>query len=164
MHEIEQFDRFDLKLLAALQEDASLTNQELAGRVNLSPSQCSRRKARLEQDGIILRYTAVLHGQKLGLQMIVFVNVTLNTHSRDNSRRFKTLIEGIPAIREAHALTGDMDYLIKLIVPDLATLSEIVNDVLLPHDSVQHVRSSIALETLKEDGPLPLEYLTPSGL
>lgn len=156
MREAIDLDAADLRLLAALQENGRLTNQELAARVRLSASQCSRRRARLEAAGLLRGYRAVLDPAALGLEIVVFVNVTLATHSRDNARRFRDLVVGLDAVLEAHALTGDPDYLLKLVVPRLADLSRIVSDVLLPHESVAQVRSQIVLETLKADAPLPL--------
>lgn len=149
-------DRFDLKLLRALQEDGHLTNQELADRVALSPSQCSRRRARLEQAGVIRGYRVDIAPARLGLAILVYVQVTLATHSRDNAKRFADLVRGLDCVLEAHSMTGDADYIMKLVVPDLPALARVINERLLPHESVAHVRSAIVLETLKSDGPLPL--------
>lgn len=153
-------DGFDFRILDALQRDGALTNMELAERVHLSASQCSRRRMRLEKHGFIKGYQAVLNPAQLGLEMTVFMNVVLNNHSRDNARFFRNLLQSVDAVREAHAMTGDMDYLVKLVVGDLSMLSHIVNEIFLPHDSVQHVRTSIALETLKDDGPYGFDHLS----
>jgi DNA-binding Lrp family transcriptional regulator len=84
------------------------------------------------------------------------VSVTLATHNRDNARRFADLIARLPEVQEAHALTGEMDYILKIVTRDLKSLSDFVNDVLLPHESVQHVKTAIVLQTLKETTALPL--------
>jgi len=152
-------DDFDVKLLRALQDDGRLTNYDLAERVGLSASQCSRRRAALEAAGVIESYHAALSTQALGLDVIVFVQVTLATHSPDNSRRFAKLIDGLEEVQEAYALTGEADYLVKMAVPDLAALSHVLNDVFLPHESVAHVRSSIVLDRLKQTMRLPLRHL-----
>ncbi|MFN4272628.1 MAG: Lrp/AsnC family transcriptional regulator [Aliihoeflea sp.] len=152
----EQIDQFDRKILSLLQEDARLTNNDLSERVNLSPSQCSRRRQRLEEAGLIKGYRAVLDRERLGFPLVNVISVTLATHNRDNARRFAELLRGLPEVQEAHALTGEMDYVLKVVTRDLKSLSEFVNDVLLPHESVQHVKTAIVLETLKEAGPLPL--------
>ncbi len=154
--EAEQLDGFDRKILALLQEDARLTNGDLSARVNLSPSQCSRRRQRLEEEGLIRSYRAVLDRDRLGFSLVSIVSVTLATHNRDNARRFAELLARLPEVQEAHALTGEMDYILKVVTPDLKALSAFVNGVLLPHDSVQHVKTAIVLETLKETGALPL--------
>ncbi len=151
-----ELDAFDRKMLSLLQEDGRLTNQELADRINLSASQCSRRRQRLEEQGLIQGYRAVLDREKLGFPLVNLVSVTLATHNRDNARRFAELLRGLPEVQEAHALTGEMDYLLKVVTRDLKSLSRFVSDVLLPHESVQHVKTAIVLETLKEGSSLPL--------
>ena len=151
-----QIDQYDRKLLALLQEDARLTNNELGERVNLSASQCSRRRQRLEEEGYIRGYRAVLDREKMGFPLVNIISVTLATHNRDNARRFSELLSRLPEVQEAHALTGEMDYVLKVVTPDLRSLSDFVNGVMLPHESVQHVKTAIVLETLKEAGGLPV--------
>jgi len=158
MHGLRR-DSFDIKLLEVLQDDGRLTNFQLAEHVGLSPSQCSRRRAALEASGAIMSYHAHLSAEAVGLDILVFVHVTLAAHSPGNSRRFQRLIDGLPEVQEAFALTGEADYLIKLVVPDLKALSRILNDLLLPHESVEHVRSSVVLDRLKQTTRLPLQHL-----
>ena len=153
----EELDVFDLKILDALQKDGRLTNNELAERIALSASQCSRRRSRLEAEGYIQGYLARLDRQKVGLDLLVVVSVTLATHNRDNARRFAALVNDLPEVLEAYALTGEMDYHLKVATRGLSGLSCFVNDVLLPHDSVQHVKTSIVLDTLKQFEGLPLK-------
>ncbi len=153
---MEQLDPSDRKILICLQEDGRLTNNELSERINLSPSQCSRRRARLEEEGYIRGYRAEIDREKLGLGIVNIISVTLATHNRDNAQRFSELISKLPQVMEAHALTGEMDYFIKVVTPDLRGLSTFVNEILLPHESVQHVKTAIVLDTLKEDGRLPI--------
>jgi DNA-binding Lrp family transcriptional regulator len=152
-------DSFDLRLLAALQDDGRLTNQELAEIAGLSASQCSRRRMRLEEDGIIAGYRAQLASQALGFELIAFIQITLATHSPDNAQKFRALVNRVDEIQEAYALTGDSDYLLKVVLRDLKSLSDIVNNLLMPHQSVAHVRSSIVLDRLKESAKLPLASL-----
>ena len=153
---MNQLDASDRKILICLQEDGRLTNNELSERINLSPSQCSRRRTRLEEEGFIRGYRAEIDREKLGLGIVNIISVTLATHNRDNAQRFSELISKLPQVMEAHALTGEMDYFIKVVTPDLRGLSTFVNEVLLPHESVQHVKTAIVLDTLKEDGRLPI--------
>lgn len=150
-------DAFDRRILAALQADARLTNAELSERINLSPSQCSRRRAQLEEQGYIEGYQAVLNREKLGFGFVNVITVTLATHNRDNAQKFARLVRSLPEVMEAHALTGEMDYIIKVVTPDLKALSAFVNDVLLPHESVQHVKTAIVLDTLKEGMAVPVD-------
>ena len=152
-------DNFDLRLLAALQDDGRLTNQELAEIAGLSASQCSRRRMRLEEDGVIAGYRAQLASQALGFELIAFIQITLATHSPDNAQKFRALVNRVDEIQEAYALPGDSDYLLKVVLRDLKSLSDIVNNVLMPHQSVAHVRSSIVLDRIKESAKLPLAAL-----
>ena len=160
MHNIT-LDLIDIRLLDALQRQGRLTNAELAEEIGLSPSQCSRRRMALEESGVIGGYAALLSAPALGLGMTVFVEVTLHAHSETRARAFSRLIERLDAVQEAFALTGDVDYLLKLAVPDLAALSHILNNVLLAHESVARIRSAIVLERLKQTTRLPLDHLTP---
>jgi DNA-binding Lrp family transcriptional regulator len=152
-------DAFDLRMLQALQDDGRLTNNDLAERVGLSASQCSRRRAALEESGVIVSYHAHLSREALGLDVLVYVQVTLATHSPDNARRFKELVDGLDEVQEAYSLTGDTDYLVKLAVPTLKVLSRLLADVFLPHPTVAHVRSSIVLDRVKQTNRLPLQHL-----
>jgi len=149
-------DEADRKILSLLQEDARLTNNDLSERVNLSASQCSRRRQKLEEEGVITAYRAILDRDRLGHSLVNMITVTLATHNRDNARRFAELVSRLPEVQEAHALTGEMDYILKVVTPDLKSLSDFVNEVLLPHESVQHVKTAIVLQTLKERSGLPL--------
>jgi DNA-binding Lrp family transcriptional regulator len=149
-------DDFDLKILGALQDDGRLTNQQLAELVGLSASQCSRRRMRLEEEKMIAGYHADLSGEALGFNLIAFIHITLATHSPDNAKKFRELVNRVDEIQDAYALTGDADYVLKVVLRDLKGLSDIVNKVLMPHQSVAHVRSSVVLDRLKESTRLPI--------
>jgi DNA-binding Lrp family transcriptional regulator len=146
----------DRKILAALQRDARLTNNDLAETVGLSPSQCSRRRAQLEEEGLITGYHAKLDREKTGFGLTSIISVTLATHSEDNSKRIRDLFAALPEVMEAHAMTGDMDYYVKIVTKDLKSLSEFINDKLLAHPAVQQVRTAVSLQTLKETNSLPV--------
>lgn len=151
-----ELDKADRKILANLQAEGRLTSNELAERVALSPSQCSRRRARLEAEGYIRGYHAEVDRQKLGYDMIVLISVTTANHNRANANSLADLINDLPQVLEAYELTGSMDYVLKVVTRDLAGLSALVNDVLLPHESVQRVNTAIVLDTLKSQAGLPL--------
>ncbi|HUI22099.1 MAG TPA: Lrp/AsnC family transcriptional regulator [Methylocella sp.] len=154
--ELSALDQFDLKLLAALEADGRLTNSELAEKIGLSASQCSRRRIRLEETGVIEGYSARLNAQRLGISLIALIQVSMSLHSKENAKKFSDFVNSIEEIQEAYALTGDADYLLKVVVPDLRSLSGIINDLILPHASVSHVKSSVVLSTLKDTRRLPL--------
>jgi DNA-binding Lrp family transcriptional regulator len=160
VQETDALDHFDLRLLKALQGNGRLTNQEAGEAIGLSASQCSRRRAALEAAGVIEGYHAFLSTDKLGLRLLAIVQVTLKTHSGDNARRFRELIGRVDEILEAYAVTGDTDYQLKVIVPDLQAFNRLINDVLLVHESVARVRSAIVLDRLKATAHLPLNHAT----
>lgn len=143
-------------MLDALQRDAGMSRNHLAEKVGLSDSQAARRRQALEESGVIRRYRAVLDAKKAGLAVTAFVHVKLHNHSKGNSKRFADLISRTAGIMEAHAVTGDFDYLLKLAVADLSALQRIITDTLLAHAAVDRVRSEIALETLRDDNLLAL--------
>lgn len=152
-------DPFDRRLLAALQDDARLTNQQLADLVGLSASQCSRRRAALEASGLIKGYRAELSSEAIGLSIVVFVEVNLTSHDQRDAARFHDLLRRTEHIQEAYALTGDTDYLLKAVVPDLKAVQELVNQTLLGHPTVARVCTSIVLNPVKTAGRLPLGQL-----
>lgn len=146
----------DRKILAALQVDARLTNNDLADWVGMSASQCSRRRAQLEADGYITGYHARLDREKMGFGLTSIISVTLASHTADNSRSIQTIFADLPEVQEAHAMTGDMDYYVKVVTKDLKSLSAFINDKLLVHDVVQQVKTAVSLQTLKETGSVPV--------
>jgi DNA-binding Lrp family transcriptional regulator len=156
MQEKIDLDSQDIAILAALQENGALTNAEIAERVRLSPSASSRRRARLEELGVIKGYHAEVEAALVGLTVSVYIQLTLAPHSRKEAKRLREFFARTPEILEAHALTGDPDYLLKVVVEDLAALGRIVTDVLLPQESVARVRTSVILQTLKQGAKLPL--------
>ena len=149
-------DEFDRKILASLQRDSASSRAELAEKAGLSESQVARRRQALEQSRVIRRYRADLDARALGLAVTAFVHVKLKGHSDGNARRFRDLVHLTPGILEAHAVTGDFDYLLKLCVADLDALRDLVNGVLLMHQTVDRVRSEIVLEILGDDQLLAL--------
>lgn len=148
-------DSTDTRLLAALQQNAHLTAQELGELLNLSPSQAGRRRQRLEADGIIQGYFARLDATQLGLSVQGFVQVHLHSHGPDDGSSFTHLIETQPEITCAWTLTGEADYLLRVFCSDLSALNDLIHQVLLPHPAVARVQSQVVMEQLKRDAPLP---------
>jgi DNA-binding Lrp family transcriptional regulator len=148
-------DTTDTKLLAALQNDAHLTAQQLGDLLNLSPSQAGRRRQRLEAEGFIQGYSARLDPARIGLAVQGFVQVQLGTHGPEQSASFARLIRLRPEITSAWTLTGEADYLLRVYCADLPALNGLIHDVLLPHPAVARVQSQIVMDQLKRDAPLP---------
>jgi len=149
-------DAIDLRLLAALQVDAQATAERLAGQLNLSASQISRRRQRLETAGYIRAYVARLDPAQLGLGVQAFMHVHMATHGANAAKEFVRLTETRGEITGAWTLTGEADYLLRVYCRDLSDLNRFVQEVLLPHASVARVQSQIVMEELKSDSPLPL--------
>ncbi len=155
-----QLDRIDRRLLELLQQDGKLSNQELAERVNLSPSPCLRRIRRLEELGVIKQYVALLDPTKLGLGLLAYATVRLEKHGEAHQHSpvdtFRHAVKGWPEVIACYAMTGEMDYLLRVEVQDLEHYSRFVMDQLLRHPAVVDVKSSFALERIKDTTALPL--------
>jgi Lrp/AsnC family leucine-responsive transcriptional regulator len=149
-------DAADRKILSALQTDGRLSNVELAERIGLSQSPCSRRVRRLEQEGVIEGYRAVLGRQKLGLGLTVFVGVKVGPHDHIEEQTFAKAVTALPEVISCHLVSGDMDFLLQVVVPDLAGYERLLIGTLLKLPGVRDIRSSFAMRTYKSDAPLPL--------
>lgn len=149
-------DRTDLQLLAELQRDGRLTNADLAERVHLSPSACLRRVQRLEREGVVAGYRAHLDADRLGLGLQAFVRVQLARHDAAAIDAFIARVHGWDEVVACHALTGDMDYLLHVVVRDLEHFSRLLLDRLLNEGGVADVNSSFVLRTVKAFRGLPL--------
>ena len=150
-------DGFDLAILKALQADASLTNAALGEVVNLSASQCSRRRTALEAAGVIAGYAARLDPVKLDLGLRAIIRVNLRGHSQKEDDGFVDFVRRQPAVITAHSVSGDADYVLEVLVRDLATFADFIHHRLLPHPQVAQVRSEIVLKTIKATQGLPLD-------
>ena len=149
-------DRTDLLLLAELQRAGRQTNAELAERMHLSASACLRRVQRLEREGVIAGYRAEVDPERLGLGLQAFVRVQLARHDADAVAAFGTHVNAWPEVVACHALTGDMDYLLQIVVADLEHFSRFLLDKLLAQAGVADVNSSFVLRTVKAFRGLPL--------
>lgn len=149
-----QIDDFDLKILTLLEANGRLTNQELSELVGLSASQCSRRRIQLEQSGLILGYHAQLSPDAVGLSMIGLIEVRLINHTSEYVESFHRMVAEETGIVDAYKTTGDADYLLKVAVSDLAALSALISQLVAGHKSVSHVKTSVVLSRLKENGTM----------
>ncbi len=152
-------DGIDVRLLAELQADGRRTVVDLAERVGLSPTPCARRIHQLEAAGIIQGYTATIDPGALGLRVRAFVQVKLERHTDENVALFRGALEAIDEVVSCYATTGEHDFMLQVLVPDLESLSDIVLKRLLRIACVRDVQSSLALETMKRSTRLPLGHL-----
>ncbi len=149
-------DAIDRKILAALQENARLPNVQLAEAVGLSPSPCLRRVRELEEQGVIQRYVTLLNPAPIGLPVSVFVNVTLERQVELALDRFEKAILGRPEVMECYLMTGDADYLLRVVAADLAAYERFLIDHLTRVRGVASIKSSFALKQVKYRTALPL--------
>ena len=155
-------DRTDLKLLTLLQDDAALTIQELAERVRLSVTPCWRRIQKLEAAGVIQRRVTLLDPAKLGVGVTAFVRIKTRQHSIEWFRRFAKAVAAIPEIVEFYRMSGDIDYLLKILVPDIAGYDAVYKRLISAID-LDDVSSSFALERIKSTTAVPLGYVAAEG-
>ncbi|MGB0133006.1 Lrp/AsnC family transcriptional regulator [Dokdonella sp.] len=156
---VSALDRTDLRILALLQRSGRATNTELAEAVNLSASACLRRIQRLEADGVIAGYAALVNPQAVGLGLQAFVRVQLEKHGTPQVQNFVESVQSWDEVMACHALTGEMDYLLHIAVSDLEHFSRFLLDKLLNGPGVADVNSSLVLRTVKQTRELPLEHL-----
>ena len=153
-------DSIDRRILQALQADGRLTFDELAGRVGLSASAVLRRVRRLEEAQVISGYVALVPPEAVGLGLTAYLNVRLEKHSEAHKRNpmdlFKAAVQAWPEVVECVSLTGEMDYLLRVVVTDMAHYARFIGDTLLRHPSVQDCKSSFVLERIKGTTAMPV--------
>lgn len=152
-------DAIDCRIIAELQADGRLSNVELADKVGLSPSPCLRRVKRLEQDGYIEGYRAALRRDRIGLGFSVFLGVKIDGHTNERALKFEKAVVEMPEVIACHLVSGEADYFLEIVVPDLPEYQRFLVGKLLNLPIVREVRSNIAIQTLKAGAPLPLEHL-----
>lgn len=148
-------DAKDRQIIRELQRDGRLTNIELAERVNLSPSPCLRRVRLLEEAGVITSYSANVDPRAYGLTITAFIRVTLQRHEGDTVRRFEEYVQGIEEILDCHLLTGEADYLLRVMVPDLEAYETFVRTRLHAIGGISSMVTSIVYGTVKSSGVYP---------
>lgn len=155
MREIE-IDQVDRRLLEALQSDGRMSNSDLSERVNLSPSACHRRVQRLEAEGFIKGYVAVLDSRRMGRPTTVFVEITLSGQADEILDAFENAVERIPDVLECHLMAGTADYLLKVVAKDTDDFARIHRRHLATLPGVQTMQSSFALRTVRQTTALPI--------
>ena len=144
----QDLDATDRRILAVLQKDARITNADLSEQVNLSPSACHRRVQRLEEDGVIAAYVALLDARKMGRPTIVYVEITLQSQAEDLLDAFEREVARVPDILECHLMAGSADYLIKIMAEDTEDFARIHRRFLSRLPGVRQMQSSFALRTV----------------
>ena len=156
MSEPDTLDRYEKQILALLQEDASLSTSAVAEKVGLSSSPCWRRIDRLEREGYIKKRVALVDRKKIGLNAQVFAQVKLNAHGRANLDEFSKAIQAFPEVLECHVLMGPVDFLLRVVAPDIEAYERFFFNRLSQLPGVQEVNSTIALSEIKSTTSLPV--------
>ena len=151
-----KLDEIDRRILAALQQDGRLTLAELSQKVGLSSSPCHRRVRLLEERGVIERYAAVINQRSVGLPVSVFISIKLESQREDSLQRFARAIAPWPEILECYLMTGQRDYLLRVVVADLAAYEVFLKTKLTRLNGISSIESSFALEQVKYTHMLPL--------
>jgi Lrp/AsnC family leucine-responsive transcriptional regulator len=160
MMHMETLDKLDKAILRNLQEDGRATFDQIAERIGLSASAVLRRVKRLETAGVIDRYVAIVKPEAVGLGLTAYINVRLEKHSETHKRNpmdvFRASVQTWPEVVECAALTGEMDYLLRLVVADMPAYSRFIMDTLLKHPSVQDCKTSFVMDRVKATTAVPL--------
>ena len=156
---MENLDSFDLAILRQLQDDARLTNAELAQRVGLSAAPCWRRVRALEDSGFIKGYRAEIDRQKVGLDVLAFVRLDAERNRGDVTRQLEEAIRKIPEVISCHYISGTGTFELQVVSKDLNTFSQFARDVLLNLPNVKDLHTSFSLGEVKATGAFPLEHL-----
>ena len=151
-----KLDVIDRKILRAIQQDARVSNLELAKAVGLSPTPCLRRVRRLESDGVIAGYAAVLDQRRVGLPVSVFAQVRMDSHDNDTLARFEETVRAWPEILECYLMTGARDYLLRIVVEDVAAYERFIKEKLTRIPGIGSIESSFALNQIKHVSALPI--------
>lgn len=154
-----KLDAIDGRILTALQRDARVTNVQLADEVGLSPSPCLRRVKLLEEAGVIKGHQAQLDRVGVGLGLTVFVGIKVGRHHDDEARTFRDAMHALPEVISCHLVSGETDFLLEVVVPDLPAYERFLLGTLLKIPGVSDIRSNFAIQTVKERCPLPLDHL-----
>src|SRR5258706_9074238 len=160
MTQIQALDKLDRSILRALQENGRETYDVIGAQVGLSPSAVLRRVKRLEESGVIDRYVALVKPESVGLGLTAYINVRLEKHTESHKRNpmdlFRASVQTWPEVVECAALTGEMDYLLRVVVQDMAHYSRFIMDTLLNHPSVEDCKTSFVLDRVKNTTAVPV--------
>lgn len=157
MSKVTTFERYEKKILIELQRDGRLSNQELAKKIGLSPAACWRRVKSLEQRRVIRRYSAILDPRQVDMGQCIFAHVRLVQHSDELIEKFAAAIQERPEVLECYAITGESDYILRIVESDVSSYDEFQRKFLFKLPGVEHVHSNIALREVKFDTALPIK-------
>ena len=153
---MEKLDKYDKSILSLIQRQGRITNQRLAEQVSLSPAPCLRRIDKLEVAGVIQQYAALVDREKLGLSVLVYIHITLKDHHTDTVESFNRFVEQSNAILECYSVSGEYDYLLRVVQPDVNSLEAFIMEKLLQTNTVSSANTSFVLKEKKYTTALPI--------
>lgn len=153
----ETLDRYDRLILKILQEDGRISNQQLADQVGLSTAACWRRVKALDEKGILKKHTTLISPEAMGYDLCVLIMVTLVRHQQDHTKAFEAAVKACPEVLQCYAVTGDADYVLRVIIPNMAAYDTFLNENIFTLPGVNQVKSNFALREVKYETAIPVE-------
>lgn len=153
----ESLDRYDRHILKVLQEDGRISNQQLADTVGLSTAACWRRVKALDERGILRKHTTLIEPTALGYDLCVLIMVTLVRHQQDHTKAFEAAVKECPEVLQCYAVTGDADYVLRVVIPNMAAYDRFLSERIFTLPGVNQVKSNFALREVKYETAIPVE-------
>ncbi len=156
---MRKFDQINRKILDLLQEDSSITNAELAEKLNLSPAAVFERVKKLEKSGVIRKKVAILNPEKIGKETIAFVSISMSGHSAKSVKKFWKEIEKLPEVLECYHIAGEDDFILKVIVENMQCYEKFLLQKLISLENIGKIRTSFVMSTVKYNTKIPLSKI-----
>ena len=151
-----KLDKYNKAILSLIQQQGRITNQQLAKEISLSPAPCLRRVEKLESSGVVRGYAALADREKLGLSVLVYIHISLKDHQADTVAAFDHFVDQSSAILECYSVSGEYDYLLRVVVPDVKSLEAFIMEELLQTNTVSSANTSFVLKEKKYTTALPI--------
>lgn len=152
-------DRYDRQILTILQEDGRISNQQLADQVGLSSAACWRRVKALDEAGVLKKHTTLVDPEALGYDLCVLIMVTLIRHQQDHATEFQEAVASYPEVLQCFAVTGDADYMLRVVIQNMAAYDRFLNEKIFNLPGVSQVRSNFVLREVKNETAIPVEMV-----
>jgi len=152
----ETLDRYDRQIIATLQADGRISNQQLADQVGLSTAACWRRVKALDESGVLKQYTTIVDPQALGYDLCVLIMVSLIRHQQGHAEEFQAAVKEFPEVLQCYAVTGDADYVLRVVIQNMAAYDQFLNEKIFALPGVSQVKSNFALREIKNDTAIPV--------
>lgn len=152
-----ELDRYDRQIITILQQDGRISNQQLADQVGLSSAACWRRVKALDENGVLKKHTTIIDPEALGYDLSVIIMVSLIRHQQDHATEFQAAVKDYPEVLQCFAVTGDADYILRVVIQNMAAYDRFLNEKIFSLPGVSQVKSNFALREVKNDTAIPVE-------